>query len=97
MNNMQLHGMNVVVSSFIPLVPKVSLSADFHAASEGCIRDMNAWLSEMFGTKEQAMLIGDRTIVVGPETYDKLKKTYWAQTPSPSWWDLQRMKPDEGL
>lgn len=92
MTDMQFHGMRVVVSSFIPVVPKVSLSADFIAASEACVRDMNAWLLAMFGTREMSMVVGDRTLVVGPKTYDRLKRDYWSQTPGPTWWDLERMR-----
>lgn len=76
MIDMRLNGLNVVVSSFIPLAPRVSLSEDFSVASEGCIRDMNDWLREMFGTKEGLMLVGPNTLVVGPKTYAEFNRAY---------------------
>lgn len=74
LRGMQLGGMNIVVSSWLSPIPAVSLSHDFTAASDECIADMNAWLLEQFGTREQVFRLGDGTIVVSPKTYQLLKE-----------------------
>jgi len=74
LRGMQLSGLNIVVSSWLSPVPAVSLSHDFTAASAECIADMNAWLLEQFGTREQVVRLGDGTIVVSPKTFQLLKE-----------------------
>ena len=74
LRGMQLGGLNIVVSSWLSPVPAVSLSHDFTAASAECIADMNAWLLEQFGTREQVVRLGDGTIVVSPKTFQLLKE-----------------------
>ena len=74
LRGMQLGGVNIVVSSWLSPIPAVSLSHDFTAASDECIADMNAWLLEQFGTREQVFRLGDGTIVVSPKTYQLLKE-----------------------
>lgn len=74
LRGMQLSGLNIVVSSWLSPIPAVSLSHDFTAASAECIADMNAWLLEQFGTREQVVRLGDGTIVVSPKTFQLLKE-----------------------
>lgn len=74
LRGMQLSGLNIVVSSWLSPIPAVSLSHDFTAASDECIADMNAWLLEQFGTREQVFRLGDGTIVVSPKTFQLLKE-----------------------
>ena len=74
LRGMQLGGLNIVVSSWLSPIPAVSLSPSFTAASDECIADMNAWLLEQFGTREQVFRLGDGTIVVSPKTYQLLKE-----------------------
>ena len=73
LRGMQLGGVHIVVSSYLTPVPAVSISPDFTAASDECIADMNAWLLEQFGTKENIYWIGNKTLVVSPKTYEALK------------------------
>ena len=74
LRGMQLGGLNIVVSSWMTPVPAVSLSHDFTAASAECIADMNAWLLEQFGTREQVFRLADNTLVVSHKTYQLLKE-----------------------
>ena len=73
LRGMQLGGLNIVVSSWLSPIPAVSLSHDFTAASDECIADMNAWLLEQFGTREQVFRLADNTLVVSHKTYQLLK------------------------
>ena len=74
LRGMQLGGLNIVVSSWLSPIPAVSLSYDFTAASAECIADMNAWLLEQFGTREQVFRLADNTLVVSHKTYQLLKE-----------------------
>jgi hypothetical protein len=74
LRGMQLGGLNIVVSSWMTPVPAVSLSHDFTAASDECIADMNAWLLEQFGTREQVFRLDGNTLVVSHKTYQLLRE-----------------------
>ena len=74
LRGMQLGGMNIVVSSWLKPVPAVSLSPSFTAASAECIADMNAWLLEQFGTREQVFRLDGNTLVVSHKTYQLLRE-----------------------
>ncbi len=74
LRSMQLGGLNIVVSSWLSPIPAVSLSPSFTAASDECIADMNAWLLEQFGTREQVFLMDGKTLVVSHKTFQLLRE-----------------------
>ena len=57
-----LFGMNVRTSPLIQPVPKIQLSRDFNC-SEEFRENTNAWLLDMFGTKEVAYAFGNDLIL----------------------------------
>ena len=70
---MMVAGYKVVVSAWVPTVPKVRISPDFTAASDDCIKSMNQFLLNEFGTRETCLVLPDGSIVVSPKTYATLK------------------------
>jgi hypothetical protein len=77
-----LYGMKVIESPLITEVPKLQLSHDFNACSEGMKKHMNDWLREKFGTYLPCYVLGVDTIAMHPKHTAMLKlqtKTYNAQ------------------
>lgn len=67
-----IFGMDVRTSTLLRPVPKIQLSRDFNC-SDKVREDMNAWLLDMFGTKEVAYMFNN-TLVLSHETLRKLKQ-----------------------
>lgn len=68
----KLFGLDVRTSTLVEPVPKIQLSCDFNC-SDKVREDMNAWLLDMFGTKEVAYMFNN-TLVLSHETLRKLKQ-----------------------
>ena len=68
-----LFGMNVRTSPLVQPVPKIQLSRDFNC-SEEFRENTNAWLLDMFGTKEVAYAFGN-DLILTPATLVELKRT----------------------
>ena len=69
-----LFGMNIMTSALVRPVPRIQLSPEFNC-SDSVRTDMNAWLLEMFGTKEVMYRMGDDTLVLSYDTLKKVKQS----------------------
>lgn len=70
-HNFGFGGLKIVVSPLLE-IPKVSLSVRCPCSDK--VRDeFNAWLLEMFGTRNDEAYVFDGTVFCGPKTMAKLK------------------------
>ena len=67
-----LNGMKIVVSHLIQPIPVLSLDERFKWCSDAFRSEMNAWLLDMFGTREYALMVGD-SLLVSPKQLALLK------------------------
>lgn len=67
-----IFGLDVRTSPLLRPVPNIQLSCDFNC-SDKVREDMNAWLLDMFGTKEVAYMFNN-TLVLSYEALRKLEQ-----------------------
>lgn len=73
---MTFMGINVVVSNHLPPQPALKISPDFEWITDKKRAEVNKWLLDAFGCKEQAVFMKEKNcLIVSPRTFEALKRT----------------------
>lgn len=70
-------GVDIVVNPMLDNVPRMTVSRRFaELMPPEFVAELNGWMREFFGVANQMVMIGDRTLAVGPNTLRAMEAEY---------------------
>lgn len=75
-----MFGMPIVIDPVYDVMPRMTVSPEFARVCPGLVESTNAWMLEFFGTHPVVQIItdpvtGQKRMVMGPRSWEKLPKT----------------------